>query len=65
MNGLIFRYKKIKTAVCCSFGWLVEKDSKLQYYGRFYFEDNKEIKQGGGHTVIPTKNIIKIKKIKI
>ncbi len=31
----------------------------------FIFEDSGSIKQGGGHTVIPTKNIIKIKKIKI
>jgi hypothetical protein len=29
------------------------------------FESNNEIKQGGGHTTIPTKNILKIKKIKI
>jgi hypothetical protein len=31
----------------------------------FNFESNTEIKQGGGHTTIPTKNILKIKKIKI
>jgi len=32
----------------------------------FNFEmNNKEIRQGGGHTTIPTKNILKIKKIKI
>ena len=31
----------------------------------FNFESNNEIKQGGGHTTIPTKNILKIKKIKI
>ena len=31
----------------------------------FSFEDNGEIKQGGGYTTIPTKNILKIKKIKI
>jgi len=31
----------------------------------FNFENAKEVKQGGGHTTIPTKNIIKIKKIKI
>ena len=31
----------------------------------YSFEDNKEIKQGGGHSTIPTKNILKIKKKKI
>ena len=31
----------------------------------FIFEDSGVIKQGGGHTVIPTKNILKIKKVKI
>ena len=31
----------------------------------FNFESNGEIKQGGGHSTIPTKNILKIKKIKI
>ena len=31
----------------------------------FNFESNSEVKQGGGHTTIPTKNILKIKKIKI
>ncbi len=32
----------------------------------FNFElNNKEVKQGGGHTVIPTKNVLKIKKVKI
>ena len=31
----------------------------------YSFEDNKEIKQGGNYTTIPTKNILKIKKIKI
>ena len=29
----------------------------------YSFEDNGEIKQGGGYTTIPTKNILKIKKI--
>ena len=29
------------------------------------FEENKEIKQGGSYTTIPTKNIISIKKIKL
>ena len=29
------------------------------------FDPKAKVKQGGGHTVIPTKNIIKIKKIKI
>ena len=31
----------------------------------YSFEDNGEIKQGGGYTTIPTKNILRIKKIKI
>ena len=58
--------KKSKTAVCCSFGWLVEQNQKTTVImADFIFEDSGTIKQGGGHTVIPTKNIIKIKKIKI
>jgi hypothetical protein len=31
----------------------------------FSFEDNGDIKQGGGYTTIPTKNVLAIKKIKI
>ena len=55
--------KKAKTAVCCSFGWLIEQNSKTTVImADFIFEDNGVIKQGGGHTVIPTKNILKIKK---
>ena len=58
--------KKAKTAVCCSVGWLVKEDSKSTIVMADYsFEDNGEIKQGGGYTTIPTKNILKIKKIKI
>ena len=58
--------KKSKTAVCCSFGWLVEQNEKTTVImADFIFEDSGVIKQGGGHTVIPTKNIIKIKKLKI
>ena len=62
----IIDIKKSKTAVCCSFGWLVEQNQKTTVImADFIFEDSGTIKQGGGHTVIPTKNIIKIKKIKI
>ena len=58
--------KKAKTAVCCSIGWIVKEDSKSTILMADYsFEDNKEIKQGGSYTTIPTKNILKIKKIKI
>ena len=58
--------KKSKTAICCSVGWLVKEDSKSTIVmADFSFEDNGEIKQGGGYTTIPTKNILKIKKIKI
>ena len=58
--------KKEKTAVCCSIGWIVKEDSKSTILMADYsFEDNKEIKQGGSYTTIPTKNILKIKKIKI
>ena len=58
--------KKAKTAICCSFGWLVEQNEKTTVImADFIFEDSGSIKQGGGHTVIPTKNILKIKKIKI
>ena len=31
----------------------------------YSFEDNGEIKQGGSYTTIPTKNILKIKRIQI
>ena len=31
----------------------------------FIFEDNGKIKQGGGYTPIPTKNVLSIKKIKL
>ena len=58
--------KKAKTAVCCSVGWLVKEDAKSTIVMADYsFEDNGEIKQGGGYTTIPTKNILKIKKIRI
>jgi hypothetical protein len=58
--------KKAKTAVCCSVGWIIKQDSKSTILMADYsFEDNKEIKQGGSYTTIPTKNIISIKKIKI
>ena len=58
--------KKAKTAVCCSVGWLIRKDDKVTIVMADYsFEDNKEIKQGGGYTTIPTKNVLSIKKIKL
>ena len=58
--------KKAKTAVCCSVGWIVKEDSKSTVVMADYsFEDNGEIKQDGNYTTIPTKNILKIKKIKI
>ena len=57
--------KKSKTAICCSFGWLVEQNENITVImADFIFEDNNRIKTGGGHTTIPTKNIIHIKKIK-
>ena len=62
----IIDIKKAKTAVCCSIGWIVKEDSKSTILMADYsFEDNKEIKQGGSYTTIPTKNILKIKKIQI
>ena len=58
--------KKAKTALFCSIVWIVKEDSKSTILMADYsFEDNKEIKQGGSYTTIPTKNILKIKKIKI
>ena len=58
--------KKSTTAICCTVGWLVKQDSNSTILMADYsFEDNKEIKQGGNYTTIPTKNILKIKKIKI
>ena len=53
----IIDIKKAKTAVCCSVGWLVKNDDKVTIVMADYsFEDNKEIKQGGSYTTIPTKN---------
>jgi hypothetical protein len=58
--------KKSTTAICCTVGWLMKYDSNVTILmSDFNFENEKEVKQGGGHTTIPTKNIIKIKKIKI
>jgi hypothetical protein len=58
--------KKSTTAICCTVGWLMKHDSSVTILmSDFNFENAKEVKQGGGHTTIPTKNIIKIKKIKI
>jgi len=58
--------KKAKTAVCCSIGWIIKEDSKSTIVMADYsFEDNGEIKQGGNYTTIPTKNILKVKRIKI
>jgi hypothetical protein len=59
--------KKSTTAICCTIGWLMKEDSQVTILmSDFNFEmNNKEIRQGGGHTTIPTKNILKIKKIKI
>ena len=59
--------KKSTTAICCTVGWLVRQDEDMTILmSDCSFEiNNKEIKQGGGHTTIPTKNILKIKKIKI
>ena len=58
--------KKSTTAICCTVGWLMKQDDKVTILmSDFNFESNNEIKQGGGHTTIPTKNILKIKKIKL
>ena len=58
--------KKSTTAICCTVGWLMKHDSNVTILmSDFNIENEKEVKQGGGHTTIPTKNIIKIKKIKI
>ena len=58
--------KKSTTAVCCTVGWLMKQDDKVTILmSDFNFESNNEIKQGGGHTTIPTKNVLTIKKIKI
>ena len=58
--------KKSKTAICCSFGWLVTHTIKTTVVmADFIFEDSGKIKQGGGYTTIPTKNVLSIKKIKL
>jgi len=56
--------KKSKTAVCCSVGWIVHNKTTV-VMADFIFEDNGKIKQGGGYTTIPTKNVLSIKKIKL
>ena len=62
----IIDIQKAKTAVCCSVGWLVKQDEKTTIVmADFIFEDNSKIKQGGGYTTIPTKNVLSIKKIKL
>ena len=54
-----------KTAICCSFGWLVEQNDKTTVImADFIFENNGKIKTGGGYTTIPTQNVLEIKKIK-
>jgi len=66
IKGDIPDIKKSTTAICCTVGWLMKQDDKVTILmSDFNFESNNEIKQGGGHTTIPTKNILKIKKIKI
>ena len=41
--------KKSKTAICCSFGWLVEQNSNTTVVmADFIFEDSNTIKTGGG-----------------
>jgi hypothetical protein len=58
--------KKSKTAICCSVGWLVNQNAVTTVVmADFSFEDNNDIKQGGNYTTIPTKNVLRIKKIKI
>jgi hypothetical protein len=62
----ISEIKKSKTAVCSSVGWLIERNNTTTVVmADLSFEENKEIKQGGSYTTIPTKNIISIKKIKL
>jgi hypothetical protein len=57
--------QKSETAVCCSIGWMVYQDqSKIILMADFSFEYNEEIKQGGSSTVIPQKNVLKIKSLK-
>ena len=57
--------KKSKTAICCSVGWIVHNNKTTVVMADFIFEDNGKIKQGGGYTTIPTKNVLSIKKIKL
>jgi len=57
--------KKSETAVCCSVGWLMYQDQfRIVLMADFSFESNEDIKQGGSSTVIPHKNILKIKTLK-
>ena len=63
-RGLILNdIKKSTTAICCTVGWLIKQDKDVTILmSDFNFENEKEVKQGGGHTTIPTKNILKLKK---
>ena len=57
--------QKMKPAICVSTGWLVKEDRQVHILMSDYnYDDNNELADGGNTTVIPTKNIIKIKKIK-
>lgn len=61
----IIDIQKSETAVCCSIGWMVYQDqSKIILMADFSFEPNEEIKQGGSSTVIPQKNVLKVKSLK-
>ncbi len=58
--------KKAKTAICCSVGWIIKQDAdRTIVMADYAFEDNREVKEGGTYTIIPTKNVLSIKKIKI
>ena len=62
----IIDIQKQETAVCCSVGWLVYQDqNKIILMADFSFEPNEDIKQGGSSTVIPQKNVLKIKSLKV
>ena len=51
--------QRMKPAICVSTGWLVKKDAKVHVLMSDYnYDDAGELADGGGTTVIPTKNVI-------
>jgi|TARA_B110000977_G_C10823211_1_gene395070 hypothetical protein len=58
--------KASKPTVCISTGWLVREDKEEHIVvADVNFEDNGSLGDVGGITTIPSKNVLKIKRIKL